>query len=99
MVARLGFAVATAWQPEILILDEVLAVGDEAFRAKCQARMQAFRANGTTTLLVAHDMNTVQSLCTRAAWLDHGRIMTLGDVKEVVQQYRAGGKSNSGKEF
>ncbi len=89
MVARLGFAVATAWQPEILILDEVLAVGDEAFRAKCQTRMQAFRSSGTTTLLVTHDLNTVGSLCVRAVWLDHGELRVLGTADEVVKAYRA----------
>jgi ABC-type polysaccharide/polyol phosphate transport system ATPase subunit len=89
MVARLGFAVATAWEPEILILDEVLAVGDEAFRLKCQARMDAFRFKGTTTLLVTHDMTTVLSLCERAAWLDHGKIVSLGSAHKVVEDYRA----------
>ncbi len=89
MVARLGFAVATAWEPEILILDEVLAVGDEAFRLKCQARMAAFRSRGTTTLLVTHDMTTVLSLCERAAWLDHGKLVSLGSARKVVEDYRA----------
>lgn len=88
MVARLGFAVATAWEPKILILDEVLAVGDEAFRAKCQMRMQAFRDNGTTILLVTHDMDTVISLCTRAAWLDQGKLCVIGMAEEVVKDYQ-----------
>lgn len=88
MVARLGFAVATAWQPEILILDEVLAVGDEAFRAKCQARMQTFRTKGTTILLVTHDMNAIGSLCERAAWLDHGLLCMIGESEEVVKVYQ-----------
>lgn len=88
MVARLGFAVATAWEPEILILDEVLSVGDEAFRAKCQVRMQAFRNNGTTILLVTHDMNTVNSMCARAAWLDHGLSHMVGAAEEVVRAYQ-----------
>jgi ABC-type polysaccharide/polyol phosphate transport system ATPase subunit len=88
MVARLGFAVATAWPPEILILDEVLAVGDQAFRTKCQVRMQTFRANGTTILLVTHDMNVVRSLCGRVAWLDHGQVDNLGIAKEVIERYQ-----------
>ena len=88
MVARLGFAVATAWQPEVLILDEILAVGDEAFRAKCQARMQAFRTKGTTTLLVTHDMNAVRSMCGRTAWLDHGLLKEVGPTAEVVKVYQ-----------
>lgn len=90
MVARLGFAVATAWQPEILILDEVLAVGDEGFKLKCQARMQAFRSSGTTTLLVTHDMNSVMALCSRAALLEHGKILSIGPVADVIKDYRAG---------
>jgi homopolymeric O-antigen transport system ATP-binding protein len=90
MVARLGFAVATAWQPEILILDEVLAVGDEAFRRKCETRMEAFRSTGTTTLLVTHDMNSVVSLCSRAALLEHGKVISAGAVSDVIKDYRAG---------
>jgi ABC-2 type transport system ATP-binding protein/lipopolysaccharide transport system ATP-binding protein len=88
MVVRLGFAVATAWQPEILLVDEVLAVGDEAFRRKCQARMQAFSAAGTTTVLVTHDMTTVETMCSRAMWIEKGRQAAIGPAKEVVRQYR-----------
>lgn len=88
MVARLGFAVATAWQPEILILDEILAVGDEIFRAKCTARMENFRLGGTTILLVTHDMRTVLSMCTRAIWLEHGRVASTGAASSVVEEYR-----------
>lgn len=88
MVARLGFAVATAWEPEILILDEVLSVGDEAFRRKCQTRMENFRKGGTTTFLVSHTMETVRTMCSRAMWLDHGRVMAVGEPQEVIQAYR-----------
>ncbi len=88
MVARLGFAVATAWEPEILVLDEILAVGDEEFRKKCDERMKGFQENGTTILLVSHDMETVQNLCTRAVWLEQGRIKTAGKVSEVICAYR-----------
>jgi ABC-type polysaccharide/polyol phosphate transport system ATPase subunit len=90
MVGRLGFAVATTWKPDILIVDEVLAVGDEAFRSKCEARMQGFRSEGSTTLLVTHDMKTVASLCSRAAWLERGAIRKLGEVQDVIAAYRAG---------
>lgn len=90
MVARLGFAVATAWEPEILILDEILSVGDEAFRQKCQVRMQNYRANGTTTFLVSHSMDTVVSMCSRVMWLDHGKVLAVGDPKEIVAMYRKG---------
>jgi ABC-type polysaccharide/polyol phosphate transport system ATPase subunit len=88
MAARLGFAVATTWKPEILILDEVLSVGDEAFRHKCEDRMRQFRDQGTTTLLVTHDSNTVEKLCSRAVWLEHGQITALGPSGEVVKLYR-----------
>jgi ABC-type polysaccharide/polyol phosphate transport system ATPase subunit len=88
MVARLGFSVATSWKPEILILDEVLSVGDEAFRHKCQLRMEKYRDEGTTILLVTHDSNTVESLCSRAVWLDHGQIKAVGSSKGIVDLYR-----------
>lgn len=88
MAVRLGFAVATARQPDILIVDEVLAVGDEQFRQKCAARMDGYRRNGTTILLVTHDSKQVASMCDRAAWLDHGRLRAIGDAASVVEQYQ-----------
>jgi len=88
MAVRLGFAVATARQPDILIVDEVLSVGDEQFRQKCTARMDGFRANGTTILFVTHDSKQVVSMCDRAAWLDHGRLRAIGDAQTVVDQYQ-----------
>jgi len=90
MVARLGFAVATTWKPEILILDEVLSVGDEAFQLKCQNRMESFRQDEVTTLIVTHSMQTVMTLCTRAAWIDHGVIKAIGAPEEVIELYRKG---------
>lgn len=89
MMARLGFAVATAVVPDILLIDEVLAVGDEAFRRKCAERMQRFQGRGTTILLVSHDMNTVKQLCQRAVWLNKGEIKLLGPASEVVAHYEA----------
>ncbi len=88
MVARLGFAIATTWKPEILILDEVLSVGDEAFRNKCQARMQNYRDEGTTILLVTHDSITVEKLCSNAMWLDHGKVQAIGPSHEIIGLYR-----------
>jgi ABC-type polysaccharide/polyol phosphate transport system ATPase subunit len=88
MVARLGFAVATTWKPEILILDEVLSVGDEAFQLKCQKRMEAFRKDQVTTLIVTHSMQTVEALCTRAAWIDHGIVKAVGAPADIIQEYR-----------
>lgn len=88
MSARLGFAAATTWQPDILILDEVLSVGDESFQLKCQTRMKGFRNGKTTSIMVSHSMDSVQSLCERAAWLDHGTVRAVGPSKDVVAEYR-----------
>jgi len=90
MIARLGFAVATTWEPEILILDEVLSVGDEAFQLKCRQRMESFHSKKVTSLLVTHDMRTIEDLCTRVIWLDHGIMRAVGSSKEVIKAYREG---------
>jgi len=87
MVARLGFAVATAWEPDILVLDEVLAVGDEAFQAKCHERIAYFRQRGATVLFVSHNTRVVISICQRAAWIDQGEIQSVGDPEEIVGLY------------
>ena len=88
MHARLGFAAATAWEPDILILDEVLSVGDESFRRKCEMRMKSFRNGKTTSIIVSHSMDTIQSLCERVAWLDHGTVRAVGPASEVIAEYR-----------
>jgi ABC-type polysaccharide/polyol phosphate transport system ATPase subunit len=88
MVARLGFSIATAWEPEILVLDEVLAVGDEAFQAKCHERINYFRDRGTTVLLVSHNTRVVSSICQRATWIDQGEIQAIGEPEEIVRKYR-----------
>ena len=88
MYARLGFAASTTWEPDILILDEVLSVGDESFQRKCQMRMKDFRNGKTTSIIVSHSMDTVLSLCERAAWLDHGTVRTVGPASEVIAEYR-----------
>lgn len=87
MTARLGFAVATAWQPDILILDEVLGVGDEAFQRKCQAHIQGFREQGAAVLLVSHDMNQIREVCQRAIWLERGEVCALGSARQVADRY------------
>ena len=87
MQARLGFAVASAWQPDILILDEVLAVGDLAFQEKCFERMSFFRNSGATVLMVSHLIDQLRSMCQRAMWLDHGVIKKIGDADEVCDIY------------
>lgn len=89
MIARLGFSASTTWKPEILILDEVLSVGDEAFRHKCQLRMEKYRDEGATTLLVTHDSATVKALCSRAVWLDHGQVKAIGSSDEIINLYHA----------
>jgi ABC-2 type transport system ATP-binding protein len=88
MYARLGFSVATAHLPEILILDEILSVGDEAFQHKCNNRMMNFREHGTTIIMVSHGLSMVEEMCSRVAWLDHGVIQKLGDPHEVITAYR-----------
>lgn len=89
MVVRVGFAVMTALRPDLLITDEVLAVGDEAFQKKCIAWMEGYLADGGTLLLVSHGMYHVQKLCRHALWLDHGRVQAWGDALEVTRQYLA----------
>jgi homopolymeric O-antigen transport system ATP-binding protein len=88
MWARLGFAVATDVKPDILIIDEVLSVGDESFQRKSAARMQEFRDLGATILFVSHNMSTIEEMCHRAVWLDHGHLMEVGEPKKVIEIYR-----------
>jgi lipopolysaccharide transport system ATP-binding protein len=89
MVARLGFAVATDVNADMLIVDEVLSVGDEGFQRKSLERMQRFRRNQTTLLFVSHDLKTVESMCDRVIWIDHGLIKMDGAASEVVHEYRS----------
>ncbi len=89
MVVRLGFAVATALHPDILITDEVLAVGDESFQKKCIRWMEAYLGNGGTLLLCSHSMYHVQKLCRTALWLREGRVQQYGPAPEVTQAYLA----------
>lgn len=88
MMARLGFSVATDIQPDILVVDEVLAVGDEAFQAKSKARFLSMIANGTTVMLVSHDLDAVLDLATRVMWLDRGLVKMIAEPKVVVDAYR-----------
>jgi len=87
MRARLGFAIATDIQPDILLLDEIMSVGDEEFRAKCTTRIQSFREAGTTVVLVSHGLKTVASLCDRSMWIDHGTVQLIGPTDEVIEEY------------
>ncbi|MFA5139860.1 MAG: ABC transporter ATP-binding protein [Elusimicrobiota bacterium] len=88
MVARLGFSVATDILPEVLVVDEVLSVGDAAFQKKAAARVAQFRDAGATIVLVAHDLDAVCRMCHRAAWLSGGRVKAVGPAKEVVHEYQ-----------
>ena len=87
MSARLGFAIATVQKPEILIVDEVLAVGDFAFQQKCKERMEHLLSNGTTLLFVSHSIEQVKELCSNAIWIDNGEVRAIGDTYSVSQEY------------
>lgn len=87
MRARLGFSIATLVEPDILILDEVLSVGDVKFRKKSEKRIKEMFAKGTTVLFVSHNLTQVRSLCTRAIWLEKGRIVEDGAVEEVAEHF------------
>ena len=87
MAARLRFAVATMTRPDILIVDEVLAVGDYEFQEKCKMRMKSMLEQGTTLLYVSHTMGSVTSLCDHAIWIDKGKAVMQGDVNTVCKAY------------
>ena len=87
MAARLGFAIATTVKPDILICDEVLAVGDFKFQEKCEKRMGELLSGGTTLLFVAHSTDQVKRLCKNAIWLDHGAIRMIGNSEDVCNAY------------
>jgi lipopolysaccharide transport system ATP-binding protein len=87
MYMRLGFAIATAVDPDILITDEVLAVGDEAFQRKCMERIYQFRNEGRTIVFVSHSLDIVRNLCSQAVWLDHGEIQAAGNTVDTVDAY------------
>jgi ABC-type multidrug transport system ATPase subunit len=87
MSARLGFAVATEFRPEILILDEVLSVGDEHFRQKCAVRLERFWDAHSTIITVSHDLNFVRTSCDRVLWLNQGRLVFDGSANEGCDAY------------
>jgi len=89
MYARLGFAVATDTRPDVLLIDEILAVGDESFQRKCMERLLGFRDQGSTILIIAHNMETIRAMCQRVAWLHHGELKIVGAPDEVIEKYRA----------
>lgn len=88
MAARLGFSIATTVKPDILICDEVLAVGDFKFQEKCEKRMNELLSDGTTLLFVSHSAEQVKRMCKKAIWIDHGEMRMIGDASEVCEAYK-----------
>ena len=84
---RLAFSVATVVDPDILIVDEILAVGDAAFQEKSKKRMLELMGGGTTVLFVSHSLEQIQEMCDRVVWLEHGQLRMIGDVKTVCAAY------------
>jgi ABC-type polysaccharide/polyol phosphate transport system ATPase subunit len=87
MYMRLAFSIAVHASPEILLIDEVLAVGDHAFQQKCLAKIQELHAQGVTLVLISHDHHAIERVCSRAIWLDKGQILADGPVRSVIEQY------------
>lgn len=88
MYARLGFSIATAVQPDILIVDEVLSVGDFRFQQKCEERIRKMIEDGVTILLVSHDMGMIERLCNKVLWLEHGKMRDMGETAKVCEEYK-----------
>ncbi|MBP3324500.1 MAG: ABC transporter ATP-binding protein [Clostridia bacterium] len=91
MIARLAFSIATVVEPEILIVDEVLAVGDANFQEKSKRRMMELMGGGTTVLFVSHGLDQIREMCDHVVWLDHGKVKMYGETKEVCDAYERGG--------
>lgn len=89
MMARLAFSIATVVVPEVLIVDEVLSVGDAAFQAKSMARMMELMSGGTTVLFVSHSLPQIRKMCSRVVWLEHGQVMRFGETAAVCDAYAA----------
>ena len=89
MIARLAFATATDERAEVLLVDEVLSVGDADFQGKSRARMETMISSGSAVVLVSHDMNAVRTLATRAVWLENGHVKMIGNPEEVIAAYEA----------
>ena len=87
MLARLAFSIATVVKPEILIVDEILSVGDAQFQEKSKRRMLELMGGGTTVLFVSHSIEQIREMCSRGVWLEHGRIRMIGKIEEVCNAY------------
>ncbi len=88
MLARLGFSIATNVSPEILIVDEILGVGDFLFQQKCEERINRMMSGGTTVVVVSHTIEQIERLCDRVVWLDHGKIVMMGPTQVVCDAYK-----------
>lgn len=88
MMARLAFSIASVVHPEILIVDEILAVGDTAFQEKSFNRMKELMSGGATVLFVSHDLEKIEEMCDKVIWLNHGKVVEIGDPKELCDKYR-----------
>ena len=91
MVARLGFAIATCYDPDILIIDEILSVGDRDFQAKCHERIDELIGRGTTILFVSHSDDKIINICERVIWLDHGNMVADGEARGIIERYENNG--------
>ncbi len=87
MVARIGFAIATITDPDILIVDEILSVGDFLFQQKCEQRINELMKNGTTILIVSHSIDQIKRLCNRVMWLKAGQVVKIGETQEICNEY------------
>ena len=88
MYARLGFAIATVVKPDILIADEILAVGDFHFQEKCERKIKEMMKNGTSILFVSHSIKQIEELCDRVVWLEQGEVKMVGETKEICEIYK-----------
>lgn len=93
MMVRLGFAMDTIVEPDIFVVDEILAVGDQAFQDKCHRRIKDMLSKGCTLVMASHDMSSIKSLCQRAIWMEKGEVVADGDSEYVVKKYQEGQKA------
>ena len=97
MIAKLAFSIATVVNPEILIVDEILSVGDIKFQEKSKKKMISMIKGGTTVLYVSHSLESIKELCTKVIWIEHGKIIKMGDTKEICEEYYEKQMNNGGK--
>jgi ABC-type polysaccharide/polyol phosphate transport system ATPase subunit len=90
MLVRLAFSIVIHTGPDVLLVDEVIGVGDQTFHAKCLEKIRALQAQGKTIVLASHSLDLVAKLCQKALWLDHGRVVAIGAAQAVVAAYQAG---------